>query len=256
MKIETCSSSKKINLLFKGINFDPDLKLYKNELIDRDELEIINTSIDEFYYILDLSTHKIISLSDNFEKKLGYDPKKITYKFLMKIIHKNDRDIVIDATQHVLSIIKETKVNNLDCYIFCIDFRIKKSDGTFMRVQKKSSLYKQDNKGNILLALSKFTDISAMDKCEKVNAYFFNSKTNKAIIIKTNNHKGINNGIFTTQQLIILVMLSEGKTSAQIAKKMNLSYFTVVTHRKNMLAIAGTKNANELLIFAKERGYI
>lgn len=60
----------------------------------------------------------------------------------------------------------------------------------------------------------------------------------------------------TDRELEILKLISEGKTNAQIAMELNLSEWTVETHRKNINQKLGSNSAATLLMEAKKQGLI
>jgi two-component system, NarL family, nitrate/nitrite response regulator NarL len=66
------------------------------------------------------------------------------------------------------------------------------------------------------------------------------------------------NGIpaLTRREKEILQLLCEGKTSQEIADKLFLSYYTVDTHRKNMLQKFNVHNTQSLMKVVRELGVI
>ncbi len=54
----------------------------------------------------------------------------------------------------------------------------------------------------------------------------------------------------------ILLLLSEGYSSKEIADKLFISEFTVQTHRKNMLRKMGFRNFYQMLCWAIKQGLI
>lgn len=59
---------------------------------------------------------------------------------------------------------------------------------------------------------------------------------------------------FTKPEKEILAEVVQGARSAQIAKKLNLSLFTVQTHRKNILKKSDCLNLQELISKAIREG--
>ena len=60
----------------------------------------------------------------------------------------------------------------------------------------------------------------------------------------------------TTREREVLQMAAEGKTSAQIAAFLHISYRTVENHRANLMHKLGVKNQSELVRYAIRRGLI
>jgi len=60
----------------------------------------------------------------------------------------------------------------------------------------------------------------------------------------------------TDREKEILQLISEGMTNPEIAKKVFLSYHTVVSHRKTLLRKLNAKTSAELIRVAMEKGFI
>jgi DNA-binding NarL/FixJ family response regulator len=73
------------------------------------------------------------------------------------------------------------------------------------------------------------------------------SKEIHEIISKPSEKELLGNTSITKREKQILLMISEGKTSNQIAQELFLSNLTVDTHRKNMLQKFRVKNTAELI---------
>jgi len=54
--------------------------------------------------------------------------------------------------------------------------------------------------------------------------------------------------MITPKEKEILQLIAEGFSSKQIAERLSISFYTVQTHRKNMLAKMGVKNTPELIV--------
>jgi two-component system response regulator NreC len=54
--------------------------------------------------------------------------------------------------------------------------------------------------------------------------------------------------MITPKEREILQLIADGLSSKQIAERLSISFYTVQTHRKNMLAKMGVKNTPELIV--------
>ncbi len=54
--------------------------------------------------------------------------------------------------------------------------------------------------------------------------------------------------MITPKEKEILQLIADGLSSKEIARRLNISFYTVQTHRKNMLAKVGAKNTAELIV--------
>lgn len=61
---------------------------------------------------------------------------------------------------------------------------------------------------------------------------------------------------FSVRELEVLTCLSDTHTIEQIAEKLNISKYTVLTHRKNLLAKSGFHSVRELVAFSIRSGLI
>lgn len=157
-------SCKKIFKCLNNLKVDPELSNYKGNLICLDDFKKMVVLNNQFFYIYDISEQKIIYVSENFENLLGYNCEELTLPFIYDIIHKDDKDFVIKAT---LAMLKEgvREINSEPLMnLFCIDYRLKKSDGSYIRMLRQTGMYKKDKLGNLLLALSNCYEIIHTEK--------------------------------------------------------------------------------------------
>ncbi len=62
--------------------------------------------------------------------------------------------------------------------------------------------------------------------------------------------------ILSKRELEIFKLLTKGFNSRQIAKELNISYYTVRTHRKNILVKLDKKNTAEMISYILNNGLI
>jgi DNA-binding NarL/FixJ family response regulator len=60
----------------------------------------------------------------------------------------------------------------------------------------------------------------------------------------------------TTSEMEIVKLIAEGLTSKEIALKKNISFHTVMTHRKNIFRKTGVSSVSELIMHAIKAGWI
>ncbi len=58
------------------------------------------------------------------------------------------------------------------------------------------------------------------------------------------------------REMDVLREIMNGLKSAEIAEKLNLSHFTVNTHRKNLMKKAGVNNVSQLISWVNEKGIV
>ncbi len=60
----------------------------------------------------------------------------------------------------------------------------------------------------------------------------------------------------TASEIEIVKLIAEGMTTKEIASRKNVSFHTIMTHRKNIFRKARVNNASELVMFAIRAGII
>jgi DNA-binding NarL/FixJ family response regulator len=78
------------------------------------------------------------------------------------------------------------------------------------------------------------------------------------LLIDIQERKAVSNepAQLTSSEIEIVRLISEGLTTKEIAHRKNISFHTVMTHRKNIFRKLGINNAPELLMYAMKAGLI
>ena len=94
-------------------------------------------------------------------------------------------------------------------------------------------------------------------KATSANEKYFSSYILDVLLSKkiwdSNEDNNIN---LTNKEIEIIKLLAQGKTTKDIAKEIFISYHTVNTHRKNILAKLNINNTSELVMYAVKKGIV
>ena len=166
--------------------------------------------------------------------------------------HPEDVDIVSCLMRATLMFASDNDVSR--DVAFFVTYRIRKKDGTYVKVLRQSTTYDLDINGKIISNLSMLSDISFMNTANKVEWNFEapgldKEKFNKYV---TKEYKSF----FSERETEIILQLVNGLSSKEIGDILNLSKHTVDTHRRNILNKAHCKNTVELINFCKKNGII
>lgn len=249
------NSFKEISYIIKTIKFDPALPKYKDELIDTIDLSKTITVHNQFFYLLDLSTAKIIFFSNNFSKITGYENEIKDLKHFYSWILPEDRNIVIRATTCTFRIWSYHPDIDFSETDFDIDFRLRIADGSYIWVSRNTSIYKKDKTGKPLLLFSVFTDVSRFKNDDMVciactgpyEGMFDYSNCNK-LLFKNRN--------CTHREFQILEGIAKGKNCKTISEELNISIHTVHTLRRKMLSKFNPSKVNGLRAIAVQNGFV
>ena len=158
-----------------------------------------------------------------------------------------------------LQILKNIPAIEQPNYIFTYNLRLKNSKGEFVNLLQRNCFMKSDKNGSPLLSLGVVTNIEHYKKenpviqlIEKINPETLAAET----IFKKIYYLYEEDRIFSRREKEVLLWVTDGLTSREIADKLFISEGTVINHRKNMILKSGTKNVAELISFAMTNSII
>ena len=138
-------------------------------------------------------------------------------------------------------------------YKYAYEVRIKTKQSKEIWLIQQGSFISVDPSGKPLLSFDILTDITHFKKGKCMTLNMYKNDTCKNI----NTFFPINGAAkFSSREIEIIRLLSEGMSSEMIAKKLFLSIHTVKNHRKNILKKAETNNSKELIRYAFENGLV
>jgi DNA-binding CsgD family transcriptional regulator len=204
--------------------------------------------------IFDLYKRQHIYVSDNISRILNFDLKKAKGEigYMNSRIHPEDFPQLMEAGTYFLrygfSLLpehrKEGKLIN--------EYRILNEKGKYIRIIEQQMCLEVDVNGNVWLALG-IMDISPDQNDEapfssrlidiqKGAVYMFPPPDKEAML--------------TAREKEVLLLISKGLISKQIADKLFISVNTVNTHRQRILEKLQADNAIEAIKYASKLGLI
>ena len=138
---------------------------------------------------------------------------------------------------------------------YSINVRIRKKDGSYLKILRQSTTHQTDENGNMLSCFSVLTDITSIKKSDYVDC----STSGQGEIVEALNtffRSTYKNDYFTIREREVLEHLQLGRESIDIGKRMKISQHTVDTFRRRMLSKSGCKNTIELVNFSKRNGIL
>jgi DNA-binding CsgD family transcriptional regulator len=241
------------------MDFDLNLKNYKDKLIDWDRLDESLILKNQFFWINDYSAGNNIYIHPNVETVTGYHRENFReFSFAFSITHPDDHDYAYEFSKRTIALTKDYKNELLkDPYFasFSVDFRLKCKDGHYIRVNRHTCCFKTDSEGNMVYALVMFTNISHIKKTDHMSFTWFGNDKFK-LYFDDLTRKYNNNLNITSREKDVLSRLADGFSATKIARQLSLSVHTVISHRKNLLKKTGTKNTAQLVRFALEKELI
>jgi DNA-binding CsgD family transcriptional regulator len=213
---------------------------------------------NQFYYITDFLNVRNQYVHPNVQSLLGYAPEDLLdLDFIGSIIHPEDRDFVVAFSVRSVRFTMEHVSyirNDLHCGTFSIDFRIRKRNGEYMRVNRLTSAVKADVHGKMTHAVSFFTDISYLKHDDHIRCCLIGE--NLPAFPTDDLYRMHSQVMLSKREKEIIQMLAQGMEGKEIAEELHISEHTVISHRKNILRKTQMKNTASLVKFATDRGII
>ena len=180
---------------------------------------------------------------------LGYSFAELTVPFLLNSFHPDDYSTYFNFENKVIEFLEALTPQQKLNYKFRYDYRIKKKDGTYLRIMQQSLAIELDENNKLLKVLGVHTDISHIKKVSAPMLSFigFNGEPSFIDVDVKEIFKQKNNSHLTNREHEILELLFEGKSSKDIGDILFISRETVDKHRSNMLNKTNSKNTTTLI---------
>jgi PAS domain S-box-containing protein len=247
-------------------NFAEYLK--EKKIVNRNLPDVIDKIFHTGPYFFIVTDYRDMSVqyARGIEKMLGYSNEEVytgKMDFIVNLLHPDDKSKVLGLAVHYFNFLDHQPTDKQLDFKASINFRFRKTDGSYVRVLEQVISLETDKNGKITHALKYFTDISHLkysdevifaimnDKGEDQQFYTFNLEDN-SIPQLSNRDKSI----LSPREIEILAMIAVGKTSKEVATALFISAHTVSKHRENMMQKTACKNMNEVISFAYCNDYL
>jgi DNA-binding CsgD family transcriptional regulator len=204
--------------------------------------------------IFDLYKKQHVFISNNMSRILNFDLEKTKDEigYMDSRIHPDDYPLLMEAGTYfirygiALPLVqrKEGKLIN--------EYRILKENGKYIRVIEQEMCLENDIHGNVWLALS-IMDISPDQNSDApFRSRLIDTSKGEVYMFPPQNKEAM----LTAREKEILLLISKGLISKQIADKLFISVNTVNTHRQRILEKLKADNAIEAIKYASKLGLI
>jgi len=213
-------------------------------------LELFDNA-NQFFYLSDYSSLKMLYVSPNIFHVLGYQPHEFNFRTLFEMIHPDDRKPVFEVAKMVLN--REMTYISGDTHrhvVLFISYRGARKSGRFTRISLTISRH-IDPEGGVY-DLGVIQDISHVRCGTKVTFALLGGRPIgelPAIVPDGRN-------TISKREQEIIHYISKGYSSRKIANELNISEHTVNTHRKNIFRKTGTRNLVDMLLYSATNGII
>lgn len=210
-------------------------------------------------YILDYTSQNYVYVSESCKNITGYTSnehmKMGQIEFLRKCLYKEDSKIFENHVfVNFIESAKKISNNEIKNCRFSINYRLKRKDGSLIKILQQSIVLETNSDGYPLLSLGIIVDISShkLDNNMVFSISHFNSEAGFQTISSNTFTNEPNN--LTVREKEIIKHITFGHNTLKIAELLNISVLTVNAHRRNINKKTNSKNVAELINFAVNNG--
>lgn len=212
---------------------------------------------DYYYYVFNLHKMEFEFISAEVKSVLGYTTSQLNVPFFLSQVHPEDIQWFMDFEQMVVSFFNNIGPHRANKYKVRYDYRIKKADGTYIRILHQMLNIEPDHQGIAARTLCLHTDITYLKKEGRPVLSFIGMEGEPSYIDVAVDAKRMSVGEnLSRREKEILTLLMQGESSKEIASRLFISKLTVDTHRRNMLKKAGFQSTTELATNAIKEGWL
>lgn len=205
-------------------------------------------------YLVDCQTGSIVESTGNFNALFGYSHFQLqnVEQLYEPVVHSN-RQEVLQMTWRVLDWIFNQAHGSERQNGALFKYHVRQRGGRYVKILRHTLAWAKVN-GKITHTLGVLTNIQNLDNSLYPSVSVFGPGEEYFHSALQGNLNGVD--LFTPQELRILKMLAEGRTSRWIANYLHLSVHTIDTHRRNMIRKAEAENTGELLYITRNLGLL
>lgn len=183
---------------------------------------------------------------------LGYTPEELSpsVETWRKLIHPDDKE-------RVLATLKEHDLGNTPMYQ--CEYRLRHKDGHWVWVLSRGQFVTRDEQGNGVRILGTMKDISeerrlaqsgtdVLRHIESMVQHLMGARDQALVAEVSSNASGPE--MLSRRQRQILILIAQGKTSAEIGKELKVATATVISHRRRLMNLLQVHSAAELTRYA------
>lgn len=235
----------------------------KKEFNLNEYLRVFHTFERYFYSLADVSSLKVIDAGGLVEQCTGYTREEVIrkgYRLMLKVHHLQDTirsarggaryfKYLYQQPAHHRPYIKVNRTLDLFC-----------KDGRKIHVLAQSLPVLFNDQMQPIYMLNIFSDITDIKSDRRYTHYIIDNsnpeQTKRIELFHKDELPPTIDTVISPAEKRVLALMSDGKTSKQIADELFLSEHTVKTHRKNMLEKFGCENSIQLIKKAIMEGWI
>ena len=209
------------------------------------------------YAIFDMNKGNYLMQSDEQKRLFGFTDANanIDSENHYKNIHPDDLAFVLETDNIVYRFFSELHADEKMDYKLIYDFRMKNTEGLYMRYMHQVIVLEKDKNGKSWLMLVITDLLSERAINENSQRRMINIKTGKLHLF-SDDYYSDSVMLLTKRETEILSLIAQGYDSINISDKLCISVNTVNNHRQNILRKTRTENTTQALLYCKRLSII
>lgn len=249
-------------------NFDPDILDYSVAENHIKTLEILAALNNSSIFINDYFKKEIIFYSQPNSWKSKYtvdDFKTHGMSLFFKLMHPDDVEKILNLNNFIYNFYLSLPKEQIKNYKLNLEYRVLADNGKYFRMVQQFVALELDSIGNVWLGLG-INDISPnQDKDSPMYYSIYRISDGENYLLQPygssfrfydSKSESMEFSDLTRREKEILILVSQGFASKNIADKLFISMNTVNNHRKNILSKTNSKNITQAISMAKKFGFI
>lgn len=211
-----------------------------------------------YYWLLNVKNAVFEMISPEVEKVLGYSMEEVTFQFLLEKVHPDDTPYLLNFEVTLADFFCRLPNEKRYKYKIQYDFRLQKSNGDYIRILNQMIMVEYDITNKLMRTFGIQTDISLLKTTIRPTLSFIalQDEDPSFIDVDIKNIFKPTQSVLSKREKEVLALMLEGYISKEISTKLNISKFTVDSHRKKILEKTSSKSISEMINKAILNGWV
>lgn len=242
--------------------YPDDVKIDDKKYLEKSGLiNLLNNQQGNVTFLIDVKHLRVVHVRGSVLKYTGYSPAEYGDNILLKFMSlfvPEQQSFMSDFVTWILSIEKNVPFEYKSRqFISAWGMRFFHKDGRSMRCYINLIPIEFNDQNNPTLIMMSFQEVSHLVKGEDYCMRgIFGEDDKKVFVYYSNEDRTIDSEIISEREREVLLYISQGLDTKQIAGEMKISNNTVDNHRRNMLARTGTRDTTALIQLCRMLGVI